>query len=60
MKKIFAILVFAFALAIPSHAAGIEFFHGTWAEGVARASTWHSPYFHNPRWAKPTTRTSCA
>ena len=45
MKKIFAILVFAFALAIPSHAAGIEFFHGTWAEGVAKAKAENKKIF---------------
>ncbi len=37
MKRTFSILYLLLALALTSQAAGIEFFHGTWAEGVAKA-----------------------
>lgn len=45
MKKLFAVCLIAFAFTMSSHAAGIEFFHGTWAEGVAKAKAENKKIF---------------
>ena len=45
MKKLFAVCLIAFAFTMSSRAAGIEFFHGTWAEGVAKAKAENKKIF---------------
>lgn len=39
MKKFISTIVLAIALSVSASAAGIEFFHGTWAEAVAKAKS---------------------
>lgn len=43
--RILSILIALMACAVPAHAAGIEFFHGTWAEGVAKAKAENKKIF---------------
>lgn len=39
MKRIISILLLTVTITISSHASGIEFYHGTWAEAVAKAKS---------------------
>lgn len=39
MKKFISTIVLAIALSVSANAAGIEFFHGSWAEAVAKAKS---------------------
>ena len=43
--RILSILIALMVCAVPTHAAGIEFFHGTWAEGVAKAKAENKKIF---------------
>lgn len=43
--RILSILIALMVCAVPAHASGIEFFHGTWAEGVAKAKAENKKIF---------------